>query len=46
MLKESLGVEIVLWDPTEGMELDPSADNQSFDSIKDQFGVAIGLALR
>lgn len=46
MLRENLGMEIGLWDPTEGLELDPSIDRQSLDSIKDQLGVAIGLALR
>jgi type IV pilus assembly protein PilM len=46
MLKDNLGVDIVPWDPAEGMELDPAVDNKLVDSIKDQLGVAIGLALR
>lgn len=46
MLKENLGIEVVSWDPTEGMELDPSIDGQLVASIKDRLGVAIGLALR
>lgn len=45
-LNENLGVEIVPWDPTEGMEFDPTIDAQLITSIKDQFGAAIGLALR
>ena len=46
LLKENLGIDVVPWNPTEGMELDASVDKQSVDSIKDQLGVAIGLALR
>ena len=46
MLKENLGIEVVLWDPTEGMAANPSVDQQLVASIKDQLGVAIGLALR
>jgi type IV pilus assembly protein PilM len=46
MFNENLGIEIVPWDPTEGMELDPTIDAQLITSIKDQLGVAVGLALR
>ena len=46
MLKENLGIDVVLWDPTEFIEIDASVDTQLLDSIKDQLGVAIGLALR
>lgn len=46
LLKESLGIDAAPWDPTESMELDASADRQSLDAIKEQLGVAIGLALR
>lgn len=46
MLKENLGVAVVPWNITEHMELAASVDNQLVDSIKDQLGVAIGLAAR
>ena len=46
MFKEHMGIEVSSWDATEGLELDPSITSQQIDSIKDQLGVAIGLALR
>jgi len=46
MLKENLGIEVLSWDPTEDMEFDPSIDARLITSIKNQLGVAIGLALR
>jgi len=46
LLKENLGIEAEQWDPTAGMEIDPSVDAELLSLIKDQLGVAIGLALR
>lgn len=46
MLKEDLEMEIEQWDPLERIELHPSIDKRLADSIKDQLGVAVGLALR
>lgn len=46
VLREGLGVEALPWDPIGDIKLDPSIDNKTADSIKDQLGVAIGLALR
>ena len=43
---EGLGVAAVTWDPAERIEIDTGADAQLIASIKDQLGVAIGLALR
>ena len=46
MLGENLGTEMIMWDPTSFVEMDPSIDAQLFNSIKNQLGVSIGLALR
>lgn len=46
MLKENLGIEVELWDAIGHIELDSSIDNRFVASIKDQLGVALGLALR
>lgn len=46
MFKEGLGIDVVLWDPTELIPIDASADSQLINSMKYRLGVAIGLALR
>ena len=45
-LGESLGSEVVTWNPTAFLKTDPSVDTELFNSIQNQLGVAIGLALR
>ena len=46
MFKENLGIDADLWDPTAHMEIDPAIDKGFLAGVKDQLGVAIGLALR
>lgn len=46
LLQENIGIEISQWDPTAGVEIDAGVDTQLLASVKEQLGVAIGLALR
>ncbi|MBL7070662.1 MAG: type IV pilus assembly protein PilM [Candidatus Omnitrophica bacterium] len=46
LFKETLDIEVAQWDPIAGMEIDPAIDKELLSRIKDQLGVAIGLALR
>jgi type IV pilus assembly protein PilM len=45
MYKDNLGIDTELWDPTARMEVDQAISSQVA-GMKDQLGVAIGLALR
>ncbi|MEA3305398.1 MAG: type IV pilus assembly protein PilM [Candidatus Omnitrophota bacterium] len=46
LLGENLSAGMTVWDPANFMELNSSIDTQLFNSIKNQLGVSIGLALR
>lgn len=46
MFKEGLGLELKPWDPLEGVEVDAAVDAGLVKTVKDQMGVAVGLALR
>ncbi len=46
MFKDNLGVEAEQWDPAAGIEIDPAVDGRLYSAVRDQLGIAIGLALR
>lgn len=45
-LKENLGIEIVPWNPFEGIEMPDGSINKSLLEYPGQFAVALGLAMR
>ncbi|MDO8603392.1 MAG: type IV pilus assembly protein PilM [Candidatus Omnitrophota bacterium] len=45
-LKENLGIEVVLWDPSEGIQISDGSCCKEFKDFPGQFAAAMGLALR
>ncbi|MBN1872221.1 MAG: type IV pilus assembly protein PilM [Candidatus Omnitrophica bacterium] len=46
LLRENLEVAVEQWDPSDGMMIEAEVDKSLFASVKDQLGVATGLAFR